>query len=66
MIACFVLNVTIIIVMRQLMARWNKKRDQEFGAETSTRRQALEGNATQLNLNLDETDWENKSIRYSL
>ncbi|GAM43986.1 hypothetical protein TCE0_060r19239 [Talaromyces pinophilus] len=66
MIACFVLNVTIIIVMRQLMARWNKKRDQEFGAETSTSGQALEGNATQLNLNLDETDWENKSIRYSL
>ncbi|KAH8689921.1 major facilitator superfamily domain-containing protein [Talaromyces proteolyticus] len=64
MIACFVLNVTIIIVMRQLMARWNKKRDQEFGAETSSSGQAVEDIAAQLGL--DETDWENKSIRYSL
>ncbi|KAJ6085393.1 major facilitator superfamily domain-containing protein [Penicillium canescens] len=64
MIACFVLNVMIIIIMRQLMARWNKKRDQESGTEASSSGQAVEDSAVQLDL--DETDWENKSIRYSL
>ncbi|KAM0554908.1 hypothetical protein ACHAPJ_006644 [Fusarium lateritium] len=47
-----------------LMARWNTKRDQRYGVETVTGGQAVEDNATQINL--DETDWENKSIRYSL
>ena len=64
MLACFVLNIVIIIIMRQLMARWNTKRDQRYGVETVTGGQAVEDNATQINL--DETDWENKSIRYSL
>jgi ACS family allantoate permease-like MFS transporter len=64
MIACFVLNITIILVMRQLMAKWNKKRDQEHGAEVSSDGQAVEDGAAQPEL--DETDWENKSIRYSL
>lgn len=64
MISCFILNATIIIIMRQLMAKWNKKRNQEFGAETGSSGQAVEDSAAQLDL--DETDWENKSIRYSL
>lgn len=64
MIACFVLNGVIISIMRQLMARWNSKRDQEFGAEASSGGQVVEDSANQLSL--DETDWENKSIRYSL
>lgn len=64
MIACFVLNVAIIMIMRQLMARWNKRRDQRFGAEASLSGQAIEDNAAQIDL--DETDWENKSIRYFL
>ncbi|CAI7631087.1 unnamed protein product [Penicillium pancosmium] len=64
MIACFVLNFTIIMIMRQLMAKWNKKRDQEHGVETSSDEQAIEASAAQLDL--DETDWENKYIRYSL
>lgn len=64
MIACFVLNVTIVMIMRQLMARWNKKRNREQGAEISSDGQAVEDSAAQLHL--DETDWQNKSIRYSL
>ncbi|KAJ5765471.1 major facilitator superfamily domain-containing protein [Penicillium odoratum] len=64
MIACFVLNVAIIMIMRQLMERWNKRRDQEFGAGASLSGQAIEDSAAQIDL--DETDWENKSIRYSL
>ncbi|KAJ9482476.1 hypothetical protein VN97_g10948 [Penicillium thymicola] len=64
MIACFVLNVAIIMIMRQLMARWNKRRDQRLGAEASLSGQAIEDNAAQIDL--DETDWENKSIRYFL
>lgn len=64
MIACFVLNFTIIMIMRQLMAKWNKKRDQEHGVEASSDEQAVEDSAAQLDL--DETDWENKNIRYSL
>lgn len=64
MIACFVLNVAIIMIMRQLMARWNKRRDQRFGAEASLSGQAIEDSAAPIDL--DETDWENKSIRYSL
>jgi hypothetical protein len=42
----------------------NKKRDQEYGAETNSSGQAVEDIAAQVNL--DETDWENQSIRYSL
>lgn len=52
------------MVMRQLMAKWNKKRDQEYGAEAGSDGQAVEDGAAQPEL--DETDWENKSIRYSL
>lgn len=60
MIACFVLNVVIIISMRQIMARWNTKREQSTGNVAEASEDAL------AMLALDETDWENKAIRYSL
>jgi hypothetical protein len=50
--------------MRQLMTRWNKKRDQEFGAEASSSGRGVEESAVQFDLG--ETDWEEKNIRYSL
>lgn len=64
MIACFVLNVAIVLTMRQLMAWWNQKRDQEMGDDNIMMGEAAE-NAYEM-LELDETDWENKNIRYSL
>lgn len=64
MIACFVLNIAITMTMRQLMARWNRKRDQELeNADIRTGETAEDGLAR---LGLDETDWQNKDIRYSL
>lgn len=62
MIACFVLNIVIIITMRQIMAWWNKKRDQELGPTNVLNAESAED----VLVELDETDWENKAIRYSL
>lgn len=62
MIACFVLNIVIIITMRQIMAWWNKKRDQELGFTNVLNAESAED----ILVELDETDWENKAIRYSL
>lgn len=62
MIACFVLNIVIIITMRQIMAWWNKKRDQELGFTNVLNAESAED----VLVELDETDWENKAIRYSL
>ncbi|KAJ4144316.1 hypothetical protein LMH87_003206 [Akanthomyces muscarius] len=64
MIACFVLNITIVLAMRQLMAFWNKKRDREFGTEAHSAGLAVEEVVSQGVA--DETDWKNKHIRYSL
>lgn len=64
MIACFVLNIAIILTMRQLMAWWNGKRDQERGQDNIVMGEAAENAFEQLEL--DETDWQNKNIRYSL
>ncbi|KAL6249305.1 hypothetical protein RBB50_003158 [Rhinocladiella similis] len=64
MIACFVLNIAIILTMRQLMAWWNRKRDQERGHDNVMTGEAAENAFEQLEL--DETDWQNKNIRYSL
>ena len=64
MIACFVLNIAIILTMRQLMAWWNRKRDEEVGHDNIIMGEAAEDSLVQLEL--DETDWQNKSIRYSL
>ncbi|OQV01244.1 hypothetical protein CLAIMM_06635 isoform 1 [Cladophialophora immunda] len=65
MIACFVLNIAIVLAMRQLMAWWNRKRDQEMGQEGIVMRGEAAADALE-QLELDETDWQNKQIRYSL
>ena len=62
MIACFVLNITIVLALRQIMAFANKKRDAEYGAADVVTGEDGEDALAQL----DETDWQNKSIRYSL
>ncbi|KAL1871015.1 hypothetical protein Plec18167_007323 [Paecilomyces lecythidis] len=64
MIACFVLNIAIIMIIRQLMAWWNTKRDRELGTSNIVIGEGGEDAPAQLEL--DETDWQNKSIRYSL
>ncbi len=64
MIACFVLNIAIVLTMRQLMAWWNRKREQEMGHDNIMMGEAAENAFEQLEL--DETDWQNKNIRYSL
>lgn len=64
MIACFVLNIVIVLTMRQIMAWWNKKRDQELGRDNIMMGEHAEDAFEQLEL--DETDWQNKNIRYSL
>ncbi|KAK5027863.1 hypothetical protein LTS07_006738 [Exophiala sideris] len=64
MIACFVLNIVIILTMRQIMAAWNKKRSQGMGQENILMGDEAEDALAQLEL--DETDWQNKNIRYSL
>ncbi|KAF5703588.1 DAL5-Allantoate ureidosuccinate permease [Fusarium globosum] len=63
MVACFVLNITIIISMRQIMAKWNNQRDQEYGPKPVSNGLILEHGRQ---VDLDETDWENKDIRYCL
>lgn len=63
MIACFVLNIVIVIALRQLMARWNKKRNQEAGIGLNDINPEANRDTT---LDFDETDWGNKDIRYSL
>lgn len=63
MIACFVLNMAIVLTMRELMAYWNRKRDREMGLENIT---TADGDAALEQVELDETDWRNKHIRYSL
>ncbi|KAF5573951.1 DAL5-Allantoate ureidosuccinate permease [Fusarium pseudoanthophilum] len=63
MVACYVLNIVIVASMRQIMARWNKQRNQQHGAEAVSNGHILE-HAGQADL--DETDWENQEIRYSL
>ncbi|KAK5557124.1 hypothetical protein LTR46_004935 [Exophiala xenobiotica] len=64
MIACFVLNIVIVLAMRQIMAWWNRKRDQEMDRDNIMIGEHPEDALEQLEL--DETDWENKNIRYSL
>lgn len=44
------------------MAWWNKKRDQELGFTNVLNAESAED----VLVELDETDWENKAIRYSL
>lgn len=62
MIACFVLNIAIVLALRQIMAHANKKRDAEHGAANVLSAEVAEDALAQL----DETDWQNKDIRYSL
>ncbi|KAL2417683.1 putative transporter [Exophiala dermatitidis] len=62
MIACFVLNIAIVLAIRQIMAWWNKKRDREMGSANILNAESAED----VLVALDETDWENKAIRYSL
>ncbi|KEF53541.1 uncharacterized protein A1O9_10516 [Exophiala aquamarina CBS 119918] len=62
MITCFVLNIAIVLTMRQIMALWNKKRDQELDSADVLNAESAED----VLVELDETDWENKTIRYSL
>ena len=62
MIACFVLNIAIVLALRQVMAFANKKRDAEYGTVDVLGGEGAEDTLAQL----DETDWQNKSIRYSL
>lgn len=62
MIACFVLNIAIIIALRQIMAYANKRRNAEYGAADILTAEGAEDALAQL----DETDWQNKTIRYSL
>ncbi|CCT65215.1 related to DAL5-Allantoate and ureidosuccinate permease [Fusarium fujikuroi IMI 58289] len=61
MVACFVLNIAIIISMRQIMAKWNNQRNQEYGPKPVSDGLILEHGRQ---VDLDETDWENKDIRY--
>ncbi|KAG4274469.1 hypothetical protein FPRO04_09427 [Fusarium proliferatum] len=63
MVACFVLNIAIIISMRQIMAKWNNQRNQEYGPKPVSNGLILEHGRQ---VDLDETDWENKDIRYCL
>ncbi|KAK5400839.1 hypothetical protein LTR06_011191 [Exophiala xenobiotica] len=58
----FVLNIVIILTMRQTVAWWNEKRDQELGSVEVLSAESAED----VLVELDETNWENKSIRYSL
>lgn len=44
------------------MALWNKRRDAEYGTADVLAGDGAEDALAQL----DETDWKNKSIRYSL
>lgn len=62
MIACFVLNITIVMMLRQIMAMANKKREVEYGSADVL---SAEGGEDAL-MHVDETDFQNKSIRYSL
>ncbi|KAF5531557.1 DAL5-Allantoate ureidosuccinate permease [Fusarium napiforme] len=63
MVACYVLNIAIVASKRQIMVRWNKQRNQQHGAEAVSNGHILE-HAGQADL--DETDWEDQEIRYSL
>ncbi|CAO2651720.1 Nn.00g000030.m01.CDS01 [Neocucurbitaria sp. VM-36] len=64
MIACFVLNISIIMTIRQVMAWWNYKRDKALeSSNTRTVEDAANANAHE---ERDETDWQNKAIRYAL
>lgn len=62
MIACFVINIAIVLALRQIMAVANKRRDAEYGTADVLTAESAEDALAQL----DETDWQNKSIRYSL
>lgn len=62
MVACFVLNIAIVLALRQIMAFANKRRDAEYGTANVL---TAEGTEDVL-ASLDETDGQNKSIRYSL
>ncbi|RMD41179.1 hypothetical protein DV735_g3944, partial [Chaetothyriales sp. CBS 134920] len=65
MVACFAMNIVIIISIRQIMAYVNHKRDREYGRIGSSF--SAEAGGEELDLEeLDETDWQNKAIRYSL
>ena len=59
MIACFVLNIAIVLALRQIMAFANKRRDAEYGLADVLTAEGAEDALPQL----DETDWQNKSIR---
>lgn len=62
MIACFVLNITIVMALRQIMATANKKRDAEHGSADILSAEDAEDAL----VHLDETDFQNKNIRYSV
>ncbi|RMZ85216.1 hypothetical protein DV738_g460, partial [Chaetothyriales sp. CBS 135597] len=65
MVACFCGNIAIIMTIRQIMAFANRKRDREYGRPRSSFSEAAGGEELDLE-ELDETDWQNKSIRYAL
>ena len=69
MIACFALSVAITLVLRQTMVYMNKKKDRSYGAAINEI-QVIEGGdivkGTVEELQIDETDWNNKDMRYLL
>ncbi|EKD15036.1 uncharacterized protein L3040_003764 [Drepanopeziza brunnea f. sp. 'multigermtubi'] len=67
MVACFVLNPVLVMVLRQVMDFTNKKRDREAaGTDTLSRENVAETEGALAQIELDETDWQNKRIRYEL
>ncbi len=65
MITCFVLNVFVMVGLRQTMDYANRKRDREQGTRAhQLEAEIVEGNVAELQI--DETDWENKEMRYEL
>ena len=57
MIVCHLLEVVLILILRTILSRENKKRDRKFGEGTTV--QDLDATAFG-----DLTDWENENFRY--
>jgi hypothetical protein len=69
MIASFALCVAIPLVLRQSMVLMNKKKDRNHGASTNDTSHTDSGDVNEFTveqLQIDETDWKNKEMKYSL
>lgn len=69
MIACFALSVVVSIALRQTMVLMNKRKDRKYGESLDTTT-PIEGDNVAKSpvewLHIDETDWKNRGMRYSL